>query len=111
MRRHLIALSAVAALGAAVLPAAQAQTSVVTITPQQRTFFESYVSSRSSGTDFGRTANNNNGGNIALGANVPSSVTLQRFEGNPEYASYRYGRIDNRTVVTDADGRIVHIIN
>lgn len=111
MRRHLIALSAVAALGAAVLPAAQAQTSGgMTITPAQRTFFQSYVSSRNSGTDLGRAANTNNGGNIALGANVPSSVTLNRFEGSDEYANFRYGRVNGRNVVTDTSGRIVHII-
>ena len=49
----------------------------------------------------------NVGGNIALGANVPSSVTTREVMGNPEYSGFRYGRAGNQFVIVDSMGRIV----
>jgi hypothetical protein len=133
MRRTLIILSAVAAFGA-LAPIAQAQTTRSTELPgnrplaaysmQQRDYVRGYVRQRpmsefqttapgvaggaqsSSQTSATNPAGANVGGNIALGANVPSSVQLRAIE-NPEYSGFRYGRVGSQYVIVDQNGSIL----
>ncbi len=135
MRTALLAFTAVLSLAAAV-PAVQAQSTrseempgnkpIAGYSVQQREFMRSYVRARPMSEFQGNiavgvpgsaqssvnpnatsAAGANVGGNIALGANVPSSVTVRQVEGNPEYAGFRYGRVGNQYVVVDSMGRIV----
>ena len=137
MRRTLILLSAVAAFGAMVPSAqAQSNpTRSDTIPGNQpidaysaphRDYMRTYVRGRpmsefgaqtavgvsgsaqsSAQTSATSAAGANNGGNIALGANVPSSVQLRSMQGSAEYSGYRYGRMGNQYVVVDSRGRIL----
>lgn len=134
MKRHLATLSALAFVAG--LGAAHAQTTRSTEIPgnnpqatysqQQRDFMRSYVRGRPTSEFQGQTAvgvpgsaqssanpnatsaaGANVGGNIALGANVPSSTPLRSVEGNPQYSGYRYGRMGNQFVIVDSTGKIV----
>ena len=137
MKRHLLAISALAL--AAAIGSAQAQSGptrsgempagqqpVAGYSAQQRDFVRSYVRARpmsefqgntavgvpgsahsSANTNATSAAGANVGGNIALGANVPSSVTTRQIQGNPEYSGFRYGRVGNQFVVVDSTGKIV----
>ena len=93
---------------------------------QQRDFVRSYVRARpmsefqgntavgvpgsaqsSSNTNATSAAGANVGGNIALGAHVPSSFTAHQIMGNPDYAGFRYGRMGNQYVIVDSLGKII----
>jgi uncharacterized protein YcfJ len=47
---------------------------------------------------------------VAVGTQLPGSVTYYTFEDNPRLANYRYTRVNDRTVVVDQQGRIISII-
>jgi len=112
MRNAVRTLAAILVLGAAV-PAAQAQTTrseelpnnnpIAAYSAPNRTYVRSYLRDRTMpSVDYS--------GQLAVGAQVPSSVVVQGFEGDPAYSSYRYGRVNNRYIVVDQNGRVVDIV-
>lgn len=136
MKRHLLALSALAF--AASISSAHAQSGPTRSTEmpgnqpiagysiQQRDSVRLYVRARpmsefqgdtapgvagsaqgSANTAATSAAGANVGGNIALGANVPSSVTMRQIQGNPDNSGFRYGRAGNQYVIVDSMGKIV----
>jgi hypothetical protein len=136
MKRHLLALSALAfaaAVGSAHAQGAPTRSTeipgnqpIAGYSMQQRDFVRTYVRARpmsefqggtatgvagsaqgSANTAATSAAGANVGGNIALGANVPSSVTMRQIQGSPDYTGFRYGRTGNQYVIVDSMGKIV----
>jgi hypothetical protein len=136
MKRHVLALSAIAlaaTIGAAHAQSTPTRSNelpgnqpIAGYSVQQREFMRTYVRARPQSEWQGNTAvgvpgsaqssanpnatsaaGANVGGNIALGANVPSSVTTREVVGNPAYSGFRYGRFGNQYVIVDSTGKIV----
>lgn len=135
MRRHFLGFTAIA-FAAALLPAAvnaqntrsteiQGNQPNAAYSMQHRDYMRGYVRARpmsefegsavgvagsaqsSAQTSATSAAGANNGGNIALGANVPTSMRLRPMQGDAAYANYRYGRAGNQYVVVDSAGKIL----
>jgi Protein of unknown function (DUF1236) len=108
MKFRVIAIAAALAIGAAAPSFAQTTRSeelpgnnpTATWNAQNKTYFRTYVRER-------KIPSVEHGSELAVGAEVPSSITIYRFEGDPAYSRYRYARINNRYYILDERNRII----